>query len=303
LQGKTVNGRWYGMPGTGYSVLSAHVARGRVVASWTSLSFSRWNAAVKVGLDRFSSVLLLAIVQALIAIPILPWVDQPLRAAWPWILASALLHVGYKVLLVHAYAHGDLSQVYPIARGTAPIIVATITVVILGESIGTSGMFAVAAIAAGVILMSFKGGAMLDRMQPRAVLYALGTAGFTAGYTLVDGVGARVAGTASGFILWMVIGDAIGMIIFAAAARGRLAFAGLRSAWLTGLVAGALSLGSYWVAVWAMTEAPIALIAALRETSVLFALVIGAAFLKEPLTPWRRTAALLIAAGVVAIRL
>jgi drug/metabolite transporter (DMT)-like permease len=261
-----------------------------------------WNAVVKLGLDRFSSIVLLAIVQALIAIPLLPFVDQPLSAAWPWILASALLHTGYKVFLVHAYAHGDLSQVYPIARGSAPMIVAVFTIAVLGEAISPIGMVAVAAIAAGVILMSFKGSATFERMRPKAIMYALGTAAFTAGYTLVDGIGARVAYTASGFILWMVIGDAIGMIAYAAIIRGRLAFAGLRSAWLSGLAAGGLSLGSYWVAVWAMTHAPIALVAALRETSVLFALAIGAVFLKEPLTLWRWASAALIAAGVIAMR-
>ncbi len=262
-----------------------------------------WNAVVKVGLDRFSSILLLALVQAVIAIPILPFVDQPLVDAWPWIVASAALHTGYKVFLVHAYAHGDLSQVCPLARGSAPMLVAIYTVIILGEPMPATGIAAVSAIALGVILMSFRGGGARDRMYPIAVLYALGTAAFTASYTLVDGIGARAAGTASGFILWMVIGDAVGMLTYAAIARGRDAISGLQAARLTGLIAGALSLGSYWVAVWAMTKAPIALVAALRETSVLFAMMIGAVWLREPLTRWRWLAAILIGAGVIAMRI
>ena len=262
-----------------------------------------WNAVVKVGLDRFSSILLLALVQALIAVPVLPFVQKPLIEAWPWIAASAALHTGYKIFLVHSYTRGDLSQMYPLARGSAPMLVALYSLTVLGEPMAATGLAAVSAIAVGVILMSFKGGATLDRMHPIAVLYALGTAAFTASYTLVDGIGARATGTASGFILWMVIGDAVGMILYAVIARGRTAISGLRSAWLTGLIAGGLSLGSYWVAVWAMTKAPIALVAALRETSVLFAMMIGAIWLQEPLTRWRWVAAILIGGGVVAMRI
>lgn len=262
-----------------------------------------WNAVVKVGGDRFSSILLLALVQALIAVPLLPFVAQPLLDAWPWIVASAGLHVGYKIFLIHAYRHGDLSQVYPLARGAAPMLVALYSVFVLGEHLSGPGLLAVSAIAGGVILMTFKGGSSLERMRPVALAYALGTAAFTASYTIVDGIGARAAGTASGFILWMVIGDAVGMIGYGVAVRGRCVFDGLRTTWKVGTAAGVLSLGSYWVAVWAMTKAPIALVAALRETSVLFAILFGALFLQEPVTRWRWTAVLFISGGVMTMRM
>ena len=268
-----------------------------------ALLHAGWNAVVEVGVDRFSSVLLLALVQAAIALPLLPFVTRPASEAWPWIIASAVLHTGYKISLIRAYAHGDLSQVYPLARGAAPLIVAIVSGPLLGELPAPTAAMAVLAIASGVFLMSFKGGAYLGRMSPITLAYALATAGFTASYTLVDGIGARAAQSASGFILWMVLGDAFGMLIFAFVVRGWAALPALASAWKVGFVAGAMSLGSYWIAVWAFTKAPIALVAALRETSVLFAMLIAVLFLKETSTHWRWAAAGTIGIGVVLMRL
>ena len=260
-----------------------------------------WNAIVKVGLDRFSSILLLSMVQGVMALVLLPFFAVPLAAAWPWVAASALLHIGYKLFLIRAYQHGDLSQVYPLARGTAPLIVALVGAIWLGESMTAGKTAAVAAIALGVIVMSHNGG--LDRLPRKALLYALGTACFTASYTLVDGVGARIAETASGYVLWMFAGDALGMTGFALATRGRGALARLLPAWRSGLAAGALSLGSYWIAIWAFTLAPLALVAALRETSVLFAMLIGVFVLGERANPWRWVSAGLILGGVALMRL
>lgn len=260
-----------------------------------------WNAIVKVGLDRFSSILLMSIVQGAMALCLLPFFAAPLAAAWPWVAASALLHIGYKLFLIRAYQHGDLSQVYPLARGTAPLIVALVGAIWLGETMTAGKTAAVAAIAIGVIVMSRNGG--LDRLPRKALLYALGTACFTASYTLVDGVGARIAETASGYVLWMFAGDALGMTGFALATRGRGALARLLPAWRSGLAAGALSLGSYWIAIWAFTLAPLALVAALRETSVLFAMLIGVFLLGERANPWRWVSAGLILSGVALMRL
>ncbi len=262
-----------------------------------------WNAALKLGLDRFSSVILLAVVQALIAIPILPFVEQPLWAAWPWILASIALHVGYKIFLINAYQYGDLSQVYPLARGSAPLLVAIVSGPVIGEPLSPVALFATFAIGCGVMLMGLKGGADLGRMNGKALAYALGTAGFTASYTIVDGMGARVAQSPSGFILWMVVGDAVGMLIYGWILRGPGALAGSIGAWRIGIAAGAMSLGSYWIAVWAFAHAPIALVAALRETSVLFAVLLAVVFLGERATRWRILAAAAILGGVVTMRL
>ena len=267
-----------------------------------ALLHAGWNTLVKVGLDRVSTILLLGIVQAVIAIPILPFVTQPAQQAWIWIAVSALLHTGYKVFLVQAYAHADLSQAYPLARGTAPLIVTVVSVVFLGVTLAPLSLVAIGAISVGILLMAAKG-ATSGFMNGRALFYALGTAGFTASYTLVDGIGARLAESASGFILWLVIGDAIGTTAYALWTRGTAIFPALVPAWKVGVAAGAMSLGSYWIAVWAFTQAPIALVAALRESSILFAVLIAAFVLREHVSRWRWASALSIATGVVLMRL
>jgi drug/metabolite transporter (DMT)-like permease len=268
-----------------------------------ALLHAGWNAVVKVGLDRFSSILLLALVQSGLALVLMPFFAVPDAASWPWLVASALLHTGYKLFLIRAYEHGDLSQVYPLARGAAPMIVALIGTALLGEVMGLPKTLAVVLIVVGVVLMSWKGGRNLASLPPAALAYALGTAGFTAAYTLVDGIGARLAGTASGFTLWMFIGDGLGMLAFALATRGRASLVRLLPAWRSGLAAGAMSLGSYWIAIWAFTQAPIALVAVLRETSVLFAMLIAVLVLREEAGRWRWAAAGLIGAGVVLMRI
>jgi drug/metabolite transporter (DMT)-like permease len=267
-----------------------------------ALMHAGWNAVVKVGLDRFSSILLLALAQSGLALALLPLFPVPAAASWPWLTASALLHSGYKLLLIRAYAHGDLSQVYPLARGTAPLVVAVLGALSLGEAVTPPRALAVAAIGLGVIVMSIRGGAGLRPIPPRALVHALGVAAFTASYTLVDGVGARLSGTASGFTLWMFVGDGAVMLAFALATRGHRLVGHLLPAWRSGLAAGALSLGSYWIAIWAFTQAPIALVAALRETSVLFAMLIATFLLGERPGRWRWAAATLIVAGVVLMR-
>ena len=260
-----------------------------------------WNSLVKMGLDRASTLLLLTLVQAGIAVALLPFVAQPSTESWIWILASAALHVGYKVFLMQAYSHADLSQAYPLARGTAPLIVTVWSVLILGATFTPSSVAAILAISLGILMMTAKGSSS-GWMRGSAMFWALGTASFTASYTLVDGVGARIAGTSSGFILWMVIGDAIGMSAYAALTRGRATFSALLPVWKTGLAAGAMSLGSYWIAVWAFTQAPIALVAALRESSILFATVIAALVLSERVNRWRWISAFFIASGVALMK-
>jgi uncharacterized membrane protein len=161
-----------------------------------------WNALVKTGLDRTTSIFLLAFIQGAISLALLPLFALPAAVSWPWIAVSAVLHTGYKIFLIRAYAHGDLSQVYPLARGSAPLIVALFSILVLSENLTAVKFAAVCAIALGVMLMSSRLGSG-EAMPRQALLYALGTALFTASYTLVDGIGAQISGTASGFTLWM----------------------------------------------------------------------------------------------------
>jgi drug/metabolite transporter (DMT)-like permease len=256
-----------------------------------------WNALVKTGLDRFSSILFLGVAQGAIALVLLPFFGLPPGPAWPWVLAGSALHSGYKLALIRAYGHGDLSQIYPLSRGSAPLIVAAAGALFLGETLDPARAAAVAGIAAGIMLMAGRGG--LTRV---GLFWAMVTAGFTAAYTMADGVGARIAGSASAFILTMIALDGLIMLAFGLAARGRAGLLAMLPAWRGGVAAGAMSLASYWIAVWAFTQAPLAMVAALRETSVLFAMLISVVMLKERLDLRRWAAAGLILAGVVMMR-
>jgi drug/metabolite transporter (DMT)-like permease len=262
-----------------------------------ALLHASWNAVVKLGLDRFSSVLMLALVQGAIAAALIPFFDPPARAAWPWVLLGSSLHSGYKLFLIRAYSHGDLSQVYPLARGTAPLIVAVAGALFLAEAPTPMRAAAVLAIAGGIMTMAGRGG-----LSRTALLWAFGTAGFTAAYTMADGVGARIAGAASGFALWMFALDGLIMLACGLATRGGKAVLALAPAWRSGMAAGAMSLGSYWIAIWAFTLAPLAMVAALRETSVLFAMLIAFFLMKERVPPRRWAAGALILAGIVLMR-
>jgi drug/metabolite transporter (DMT)-like permease len=268
-----------------------------------ALLHAGWNAFVKVGTDRFSSILSMGLFQAGVALLLLPFFGLPAQAAWPWVLLGSSLHSGYKLFLIRAYEHGDLSQVYPLARGTAPLIVAVAGAAFLGETPTLVRMAAIASIAAGIMLMAKPDGGGAAPLSRKGLFLALGTAAFTASYTMADGIGARIAGSASSFILWMILLDGLFMLVYALWTRGPAALAALLPSWRAGLAIGTMSLGSYWIAIWAFTQAPLALVAALRETSVLFAMLIAVFVLKEKVGPRRWLAAGFIVGGIALMRL
>jgi drug/metabolite transporter (DMT)-like permease len=267
-----------------------------------ALLHAGWNAFVKLGTDRFTSILSMGLFQAGIALLLLPFFGLPQQAAWPWVLLGSSLHTGYKLFLIRAYEHGDLSQIYPLARGTAPLIVAVASAAFIGETPTPLRMAAIASIAAGIMLMAKPEAGSDATLSRKALFLALGTAAFTASYTMADGLGARLAGSASSFILWMILLDGVFMLAYALFTRGTASLRALLPSWRAGLAIGSMSLGSYWIAIWAFTQAPLALVAALRETSVLFAMLIAVFVLKEKVGPWRWLAAGLILSGIALMR-
>jgi drug/metabolite transporter (DMT)-like permease len=237
-----------------------------------------------------------------VATLLLPFVAVPIAAAWPWLVASVLLHVVYRFALIGAYRAGDMAQVYPIMRGAAPMMTAIGTALLIGEVLAPVGFLAVTLLSTGVFLMSFKGGRAggLDR---RAVLFALVSAASTCGYTVVDGIGGRTNGSGVGYALWLAAVNAATMQAIALGLRGPAVYAGLGRDWPKALGGGVMAMSGYLIAIWAMTKAPIALVAALRETSVLFGAAIAVLVLKEPLGRWRLLASASILAGVAMLRL
>src|SRR5674476_1469896 len=250
-----------------------------------------WNALIKVGLAPLSATTLISLGSGVVALLFLPLVGVPAWASWPWLIASVLIHLVYFAALIEAYRSGDLGQVYPIARGSAPLMTATVTTLFVGEAMNLIGWGGIVALVAGVFLLSARGGRELTRIDRRAVGFALFTALTICVYSVVDGIGARLSGNPNGYSLWLFVGIAFVMLPYALYRDGRDVIPAIQHYWRRGLVGGALQLLSYGIAIWAMTVAPIAIVATLRETSVLFGAVIAVVVLKEPLRALRIVAA------------
>jgi drug/metabolite transporter (DMT)-like permease len=265
----------------GTDILSATVFLAVLLAA---LLHATWNALVKGGGDKHASMAVVVIGHLPVALVLLPFVPVPEAAGLRWLFAGIALHLGYQLFLIAGYRAGDLTQVYPIARGSAPLIVAAVSIGLLGVTLARLEVLAIGLIAAGILSLALVRRADGTR-NPRAVAMALGTGGFIAAYSLVDGIGAREAGTALGYWTWAVIGNAVLFCVWTAAARPGLLRRLPRDRRLvrTGLIGGTASFVAYGIVIWAFTLAPIALVTALRETSIVFALLIGVGVFGERL--------------------
>jgi drug/metabolite transporter (DMT)-like permease len=258
-----------------------------------------WNALVKSAGDKFLTTIMVATSAALLAVVALPFLPQPDSESWPYIAASALIHVAYFTLIALAYHHADLSQTYPLMRGTAPFLVALAGALALHEPLSSTAWIGVCLISLGVLSMvGFK-----QEGDGRGIVIALGNAVVIAGYTLVDGHGVRLSGSPVAYTLWVFMLTGIPLVVWALAVIGKSTFAHSGLDWRLGLVGGLGTLTAYSLVLWAMTTAPVAVVAALRETSILFATVISGCVLRERVAGPRLAAACIIAFGAVALRL
>jgi drug/metabolite transporter (DMT)-like permease len=266
-----------------------------------ALLHASWNALLKGGTDVLLDTAAIVAGAALVVLPLVFIVPLPAAASWPYLAASVTIHLAYYLLMVGAYRSGDLSLVYPLMRGVAPLFTALIGIVALRELPTAAAWSGIALISAGVVLLALRSLAHLPSRQ--AMLLALANAGVIAAYTVVDGQGARLAGNAWGYIVWLFVLDLLPFGTYLWIKRGRELQQALWQRKRRGLVGGGLSAGAYAISVWAMTQAPVALVASLRETSVLFAALLGARMLREQLTMRRWLGAGAIVLGAVALKL
>lgn len=275
-----------------------------------ALLHAGWNALIKAGGDKALDTALIHVLASLAVLPVLVVVGPPPLAALPFLFASLLIHIGYYFALVRAYQHGELSLTYPIMRGSAPLLVAIGSVMVLGETPSLFGWAGIVAITVGIALvgLSDPGRTLHHR---KAVGFALANAVIIALYTLFDGLGVRVVvaegGTVVSYVILLFVLDGWPYALLLWWRRGRAGreaiIAHAKQRWPVALIGGLASFAAYGIALWAMTRAPVASVAALRETSVLFAAVFGVLLLGERFGPQRVVGTLIVVAGVMALRL
>ena len=258
-----------------------------------------WNAMIKAAASAWFGTVLVAGFASLLALCILPWLPVPAVASWPCIAASVALQVLYLWLIARSYRVADMGLVYPLMRGSAPLLVALCNAAVFGESLGRMAVAGIAVLCAGILSMAFS----IRRGPRHGVWPALLNAVVIAAYTLVDGVGVRLSAAPASYTLWIFLLCGLPLPIWAAWHQPAALRAALRRDWWRGLLGGAGTIASYGIALWAMLQAPVAVVAALRETSILFAMLLARLLLGERPGRQRVLAALVMAIGVMLLRL
>lgn len=260
-----------------------------------------WNGLVRTGASRVHVMMVLSAVQGGIGLIFALMRPLPGIEVLPWLMASGVVHSAYKCFLTYAYEHGDLSRVYPLARGTAPMIVLLVGGLFLGDQLAGHEMAGILTLGLGILMLA--SGVFTSGESRRLLPYAFGAAAATAGYSILDGMGARVAGDPQAFVGWMFVLDGVIFAGLMTGLRGRAAWPQAGRVWGVGSLGAVASYGSYAIVVWAMTLAPIALVAALRETSIVFGVLIGWLVFGERMSLTKALSACLIASGVLITRL
>jgi drug/metabolite transporter (DMT)-like permease len=266
-----------------------------------ALLHAGWNALVKSGPDKSLDIVFVSGSAAVISAIALPFLPLPHGDSWPYIAASVAIHIVYFVLIGAAYRSGDMGHAYPLMRGTPPLLVALASGPIIGEQLSAgewSGILLICGGILGLLLASPAGG-----VNTRSTQFALLNAVAIMSYTLVDGTGVRLSGSPAAYTTWMFAITALPMLMWTAMRRPGAMRSYLRTRAHLALVGGACTLGAYTLILWAMTRAPIAMVAALRETAILFGAAISVFVLKEPRNYGRSAAALLILIGVMTLKL
>ena len=282
-----------------------------LIVLFGALLHASWNALIKSATDKSLDTALIHVLGGAVALPLVLLAGLPPQASLPYLGASIVIHIGYYVALAGAYRHGDLGLTYPIMRGLAPLLVALVSGIVIGECLSLPGWLGVVGISIGVLLVGLSRSVFASGAHRAALRFAFSNAVIIAIYTVVDGLGVRVAaqdgGSAVQYVATLFLLDGFPYFIFVMwqrKAQHRLnAWAYMRHRWPLALLGTLASLGSYGIALWAMTQAPVATVAALREVSVLFAALLGVVLLKESFGLQRGAGTLLIVGGIAALRL
>ena len=273
-----------------------------LIVLFAALLHATWNALIKSGSDKLLDSILLCVTAGILALVAVPFLPLPAVASWPYLIASTAIHVAYFSLVAVAYRAADMSFAYPLMRGSAPLFTALLIAVALDERPVFGGWLGVILLCVGVVVLALDSWRMKN-IPGRAWAFGLGNAAVIVSYTVVDGMGVRVSGNTWSYVFWLFALTALPMLALGWALRGKAMITLPRRVWGKALVSSACSIGSYGLALWAMTQAPIALVAALRESSVLFGAVIAALLLHEKFGCMRWLAASLMAAGAAAMKM
>lgn len=274
-----------------------------------ALLHAGWNALIKSGRDKALDTALMHSMGIVVAVPLAVIAGLPVAAAWPYIAASMTIHLGYYIALAGAYKHGDLGLTYPLMRGCAPLLVAMGSFVFVGEGIPAAAWVGIAIICVGVVTLGLSRSALRagdEALRRKALGYALANAVIIALYTVIDGLGVRASGNALSYVAALFLFDGIPyllLVLWRRPGQRRAAISYMAGRWKIASIGTLASMASYGIALWAMTRAPVAVVAALRETSVLFAALIGTLFLREAFGWQRAVGTLVILGGVMILRL
>lgn len=256
-----------------------------------------WNAVVKAADDKATATRFVAIGAGFVGLLAVPFLGVPAPAALPWLAGSVALQVAYFLLLARAYRLADLTVVYPVMRGLAPVLVAVVAGLAFGERLDGVARLGIVVIALGLL-----GLVVGRRLDGRGLVAAVATAAVIAGYTVLDGIGVRLSGAPLAYAAWEAVLTAVPFLLREVFGAPPVLGRHRPAAWAFGLFGGLATTVSWVIALWAMTRAPIALVAALRETSIVFALLIGRVFFAEPIGPGRAVAVAVVVAGIMALR-
>ncbi len=269
------------------------------IVLFSAFLHASWNALLHSGRDRLWTVTIMNLAMLVVAVVALSFLPLPERASWPYVVVSGFLEVGYNLFLIQAYRYGDLGQAYPIARGASPVLVTLGAAAFAGELLSLTAIIGILLVSGSIVALAFEG----KRLNLRTTAMALITGCFIAAYTVVDGIGVRLSGNSFAYTAWMVVFWAIPMPVILLAVRGRNAFVAPALEVTKAAAGGIIALIAYGTIIWALSLGAMGPISALRETSVVFAALIGCILLNEPLSTRRVAACAVIAMGAACLGL